>query len=63
MVSPSTPDHLQRTTVGPTHGNPTGFPFGYTIPTAFQRPHEPAGVSGCTACGALVAPLLLVTWA
>ncbi|KAF3580618.1 hypothetical protein DY000_02031782 [Brassica cretica] len=52
MVSPSTPDHLQRTTVGPTHGNPTGFPFGYTIPTAFQRPHEPAGVSGCTACGA-----------
>ena len=54
FASPSIPHRRpqMRTIVQP-HGDMTGFPFGYTFPTAVQRP---AGVSspasGCTACGA-----------
>ncbi|CAN6971036.1 unnamed protein product [Brassica rapa subsp. trilocularis] len=57
FASPSIPHRRpqMRTVVQP-HGDMTCFPFGYTFPTAVQRPHEPAAVSspasGCTACGA-----------
>ncbi|KAL0643789.1 hypothetical protein Bca4012_042079 [Brassica carinata] len=57
FASPSIPHRRpqMRTIVQP-HGDMSSFPFGYNTPTAFQSPHEPAGVSspasGCTACGA-----------
>ncbi|KAJ4910268.1 hypothetical protein Rs2_04889 [Raphanus sativus] len=57
FAPPSLPNRPQMRTIDLTNRDMCGFPIGYNTPAAFQRPHEPAGVSspasGCTACGAI----------